>query len=393
MKENKKRAIIIVMDSLGVGALPDAGEFGDEGANTFGNIVKSMPDIKIPNLRSLGIGNIEGLDELNIFVENPTGAYGRMAEASKGKDTITGHWELTGILTENPFKTYEKFPQKFMEEFEKNIGVGTLGNYAESGTVILEKLGPEHERTGKPIIYTSADSVFQIAANVDIIPLARLYGMCEIAMEMLVGDVAVGRVIARPYIKKDGERIRTSDRKDYSVAPPCKTLLDHVKDSGQEVIAIGKISDIFSGQGVSESIHTEDNDDGVDKTIEVIRGSGGGLIFTNLVDFDSKFGHRRDVNGYGKAIERFDERLPEILGALKDEDLLFLCADHGNDPSHTGWDHTREYVPVLVSGKSVGKSVNLGTLCSFADLGATISDHLGVTKCALGKSFLDRIRN
>lgn len=400
MNKNK-RVILIVLDSLGIGALPDAAEFGDPGSNTLGSIVKAMPDINIPNLRRLGLDKIDGLEEIqfkssltidssNTF--SPTGSYGRIKEASKGKDTITGHWEIAGILTETPFKTYEKFPEDFMRKFEEAIGVETLGNYAASGTEIIEDLGPEHEESGKPIIYTSADSVFQIAANTAIIPLERLYEICTIARKMLVGDVAVGRVIARPYIIENGKRIRTSDRKDYSVKPPSKTVLDNLKEAGKDVIGIGKINDIFAGRGITESIHTVSNEDGVIKTIEVMKSDFEGLVFTNLVDFDSKFGHRRDAIGYGKALEEFDSKLPNLIMSMEDDDMLILCADHGNDPGHKGWDHTREYVPLLVTGPELTADDNLGTLSSFADIGATIADYLGVPSTKLGESFLGKLK-
>jgi len=282
-----------------------------------------------------------------------------------------------------------------MEEYERRIGTKTLANYPASGTEIIENLGPEHERTGYPIVYTSADSVFQIAANVDVIPLERLYEMCEIAREMLVGDVSCGRVIARPYVIKDGKRERTSDRKDYAVSPPEPTLLDNVKNAGKVVYAVGKISDIFDGQGVTEAVHTDNNMDGVDKTIEAINKDFEGLIFTNLVDFDSKFGHRRDPEGYGTAIEEFDARIPEILASLKDDDLLMICADHGNDPAHTGTDHTREHVPFIAYGKALEglgiEELNLGTRKSFADVGATIAELLGVDPTPIGESFAGKI--
>lgn len=387
----KKRAVIIVLDSLGIGALPDAAGFGDAGSGTLQSIINKNPDLKMDNLRRLGIGNIDGLSTLDLAVNNPQGAFGRMAEASNGKDTITGHWEIAGLLTETPFKTYEKFPKDFVDKFEKSIGIGILGNYAASGTVIIEDLGSEHEKTGKPIVYTSADSVFQIAANTAVIPLERLYEICEVARKMLVGDMATGRVIARPYIIENGKRVRTSDRKDYAVSPPEKTLLDNIKDSGKDVIAIGKISDIFAGKGITKSIHTDSNDDGVDKTIQQMQSCYDGLIFTNLVDFDSKYGHRRDWKGYGKAIEEFDQRLPEIISCLGQDDILFLCADHGNDPLHQGWDHTREYVPILIYGHNIKSDVNLGTLKTFADLGATVADYLKVPVTNLGKSLLDKM--
>ena len=389
-----KRVTLIVLDSLGIGELADAENYGDKGANTFGHIADNMDSFHIPNLRKLGLGNIEGAAEGRFAVEQPEGAFGKLKEKSKGKDTITGHWEIAGLYTEIPFKTYpDGFPKAFMKAYEEAIGVETLGNYAASGTEIIEELGPEHEATGKPIVYTSADSVFQIAANTAVIPLNRLYEICEIARKMLVGDVACGRVIARPYIiDEKGNRTRTSERRDYAVSPSGKTVLDKVKAMGKTVYAIGKISDIFNGQGVTKSVHTDDNMDGVDKTIEALKEKFEGFIFTNLVDFDSKFGHRRDAKGYGKAIEEFDARLPEILGAMSTEDVLILCADHGNDPIHTGWDHTREHVPVVIYGKGIKQGIDLGVRESFADIGATIAEILGAEKTEIGESFLALIR-
>jgi len=385
-----KRAVLIVLDSMGIGAMPDSEKYGDAGAHTLDHIAEAMPEFKIPNLVKLGLGQIDGVTKIKRQNE-PAGAYGRLAELSTGKDTITGHWEIAGLYTEIPFKTFEKFPEDFMKAYEKAIGMETLGNYAASGTEIIEQLGPEHEKTGKPIIYTSADSVFQIAANTDVVPLEKLYHICEVAREMLTGDVQVGRVIARPYVIENGKRVRTADRKDYAVSPSGKTVLDFVKDSGKTVYAVGKIKDIFNGQGVSISVHTESNMDGVDKTIDAMHADFEGLLFTNLVDFDSKFGHRRDAAGYGKAIEEFDHRLPEIINAMKPEDLLILCADHGNDPAHSGWDHTREHVPVLLYGRDVKPGVNLGTRKSFADISATIAEYLSVQKAQIGESFLNLI--
>ncbi len=385
-----KRVILIVLDSMGIGAMPDAAQYGDAGAHTLDHIADAMPDFKIPNLVRLGLGRIDGVTKIK-GDDNPVGAFGRLAERSRGKDTITGHWEIAGLYTEVPFKTFEKFPDEFMKAYEEAIGMETLGNYAASGTEIIEALGPEHEKTGKPIIYTSADSVFQIAANTAVIPLPKLYHICEVARKMLVGDVQVGRVIARPYVIEDGKRVRTADRKDYAVSPSGKTILDSVKDSGKTVYAIGKISDIFNGQGVSISVHTESNMDGVDKTIAAMHTDFEGLLFTNLVDFDSKYGHRRDAAGYGKAIEDFDIRLPEIMDAMKPEDILILCADHGNDPIHSGWDHTREHVPILLYGRNVRPGANLGTRESFADISATIAEYLSVLKSQIGESFLKEI--
>ncbi|MDF2655646.1 MAG: phosphopentomutase [Bacillota bacterium] len=356
-----KRAALIVLDSLGIGEMPDASAYGDAGADTLGHIAESKKDLEIPNLLSLGLGNIDGVTRLESFAE-PKGSFG-----------------------------FPEFPKEFMDAFEKEIGIETLGNYAASGTEIIEALGPEHEKTGKPIIYTSADSVFQIAANTDVIPLEQLYHICEVARRMLVGDVQVGRVIARPYIIQDGKRVRTSDRKDYAVSPSGKTVMDYISEAGMLVYAIGKIKDIFNGQGVSLSVHTDSNMDGVDKTIQALHTDFEGFVFTNLVDFDSKYGHRRDPIGYGKCIEEFDKRLPEIMGAMKEDDILILCADHGNDPVHAGWDHTREYVPVVVWGKNLKPAVNLGTRGSFADISATIAEYLTVSKSEIGESFLEQL--
>lgn len=386
-----KRVILIVLDSMGIGAMPDADKYGDAGAHTLDHIADAMPDFKIPNLVKLGLGEIDGVTKIAKESE-PTGSFGRLAEMSNGKDTITGHWEIAGLYTEIPFKTFEKFPEEFMKAYEKAIGMETLGNYAASGTEIIEALGPEHEKTGKPIIYTSADSVFQIAANTAVIPLEKLYHICEVARRMLAGDVQVGRVIARPYVIEDGKRVRTADRKDYAVSPSGKTILDSVKDAGKTVYAIGKIKDIFNGQGVNISVHTESNMDGVDKTIEAMHTDFEGFLFTNLVDFDSKFGHRRNAAGYGEAIEEFDRRLPEIMSAMKSDDILILCADHGNDPAHAGWDHTREHVPVLLYGKAVKPGVNLGTRKSFADISATIAEYLAVPNAQIGESFLSKLK-
>lgn len=385
-----KRAIIIVLDSLGIGAMPDADDYNDVGANTLGSIIRNSPDLQIPNLEKLGLGCIDGIDMLS-KPHLQTGAYGRLSELSKGKDTITGHWEIAGLYTEKPFKTFEFFPHDFIRKYEKRIGVGTLGNYAASGTEIIKDLGDEHKKTGKPIIYTSADSVFQIAANTAVIPLERLYEICEIAREMLTGDLSVGRVIARPFTEKDGVYTRTSDRKDYAVSPTGSTMLDKLKEEGKVVYAIGKIKDIFNGQGISISVHIENNMDGVDKTLDAISKDFEGLIFCNLVDFDSKYGHRRDPKGYGQALEEFDQRLPEIMDLMREDDILILCADHGNDPCHWGWDHTREFVPVIFYGEKVLEGVNLGTLPTFAVIGATVCDLLNVDPTSIGESVADRI--
>ena len=389
-----KRVILMIMDSMGVGEEPDAPAYGDAGANTFLHTAENTEGFRIPNLQKLGLGNIENAGGGNFVLpqEKIIGSFGRMREMSRGKDTITGHWEICGIETLTPFKTYpDGFPKEFIEKFEAAIGTEVLGNYPASGTVIIEELGDEHEATGKPIVYTSADSVFQIAANTDVISLERLYEMCQTARDMLKGDWACARVIARPYVKENGKRTRTSDRRDYSVTPPEPTLLDHINDGGQTVYAVGKIHDIFNGRGCTKSVHTVSNMDGVDKTIEAMNMDFPGLIFTNLVEFDSLYGHRRDPSGYGKAIMEFDARLPEILQALKPEDILMITADHGNDPVHAGTDHTREYVPIVVTGQPVKPGIDLGTRPTFAECGQTIADYLGVKETPVGSSFLKEI--
>lgn len=388
-----KRVILMVMDSLGVGALPDAEKYGDKGADTLGHIADRMGDgFKIPELSKLGFGNIEAAAGGRFRTEKPEGSFCRLMEKSAGKDTITGHWEIAGIETKVPFKTYpDGFPKEFIAEFEREIGREVIGNYPASGTEIIETLGDEHEATGKPIIYTSADSVLQIAANTDVIPLAELYEICEKARALLQGDWACGRVIARPYVKENGKRVRTSDRHDYAVAPPEDTLLDKIEKAGKTVYAVGKIRDIFDGKGVTESVHTVSNMDGVDKTIEAMEKDFEGFIFTNLVDFDSMYGHRRNPEGYGQAIMDFDGRLPEIKAAMKPGDVLMLCADHGNDPVHSGTDHTREHIPLVVYGEEIKAGVNLGTRKSFADIGATIAEMLGAEATSIGESFAKEI--
>ncbi len=386
-----KRVIIIVMDSMGIGALPDAEKYGDSGADTLGHIVEACDGVDIPNLSGLGIGNIEGV---HIQKNNyPKASFGRLMEMSAGKDTTTGHWEIMGLYIDKPFKTFPKgFPKEFITSFEKKIGRKTMGNYPASGTEIIKKLGPLHEKTGDIIVYTSADSVFQIACHEQIVPLEELYRICMTAREMLTGDLQVARVIARPFVGENGYYTRTANRRDFSIAPYTETVLDSIKKTNKEVYAIGKIEDIFNGQGITKAVHTENNMDGVDKTITALKENFEGLIFTNLVDFDAKYGHRRNAPGYGKAIEEFDKRLPEIIDNLKEDDVLIITADHGNDPTHEGTDHTREYVPVLIYGEKVSEGVNLGTLSSFADIGATTADILQADMPEYGTSFLNRIR-
>lgn len=390
---DKRRAVLVVMDSLGVGAMPDAVQYGDAGSSTINHIAENTSDFKIPNLIKLGFGHIEDVKVPGTEGVMPEASYGRAAERSAGKDTTTGHWELAGIITEEPFQTFTDtgFPEAFISAFEERIGRKVLGNYSSSGIEIIEKYAAEHKATGYPIVYTSADSVFQIAANTAVIPLEELYEICKAARELLVGEFLVGRVIARPYIEEaDGSYTRTSDRRDYSVDPPRETILDEIKNAGLEVCGVGKISDIFNGNGLTSSKHTKSNMDGVDAIIDYLGSCKKGLIFANLVDFDAKFGHRRDAEGYGRAIEEFDARIPDMIEAMGDEDILILCADHGNDPVHEGWNHTREYIPVVIYGKNITVN-NLGTLSSFADVGATICDYLGVETKAEGESVLYKI--
>ena len=386
-----KRAIIIVLDSLGIGEMPDAAKYGDEGSNTLGNITREMKDkpwYKLKNLTSMGLGFIDSIDYIE-KVNNPTAAVGRLSEKSKGKDTTTGHWEIAGIVLEKPFPTYpEGFPEEVINAFEKAIGRKCIGNYAASGTEIIEKLGKEHMETGFPIVYTSADSVFQIAVHESIIPVDELYDMCEKARAILTGEHAVGRVIARPFEGEPGSFKRTDRRKDFSLKPIKKTLLDYTKGKGLEVRAVGKIEDIFAGSGITHAVHINGNMDGVDKTIEWIKEDFSGILFTNLVDFDMLYGHRNNVEGYARAIEDFDRRLPEIIGAMKEGDILIITADHGCDPTTGSTDHSREYTPLIVYGKPVKKGVNLHTRESFADIAATVAEYLEVEAQIEGKSFL-----
>lgn len=386
-----KRVIWIVLDSVGMGAMPDAHLFGDVGANTIGNVSKKLGGLNLPNLQKLGLGNIEGMEGVDP-VESPEGSYARLAELSMGKDTTTGHWEMVGIHTKDGFPTYpDGFPKDVMDVFEAKIGRKSLANYPASGTVIIEDLGQEHVETGQPIVYTSADSVFQIAAHEDVIPLEELYQMCEIAREILTGKHAVARVIARPFKGENGNFIRTSNRRDFALLPPHKTSLDYLKDAGLDVIGIGKIEDIFAGQGITKAIHTASNMEGVDATIDQMKQASKGLIFTNLVDFDMKWGHRNDYINYGKALEEFDARLPEILANMKEDDVLFITADHGCDPTFPGTDHTREYVPFIAYGNNIKENSDMKTRKSFADMGQTIGEIFGLPQIPIGESFLSLI--
>jgi len=386
-----QRVILIVLDSVGIGALPDADQYGDAGSDTLGNLAKEIGGISLPNLGRLGLGNTH--PTLGVPPERaPLAAYGRMAEQSAGKDTTIGHWEIAGVISPSPLPTYPRgFPAGLIVDYERRIGRKTMGNYPASGTVIIDQLGVEHMRTGFPIVYTSADSVFQVAAHEDVIPIDELYHMCRIAREMLRGEYNVGRVIARPFAGQPGHFQRTDRRRDFSAPPPAPTLLDHVLQAGKMVWAVGKIEDIFAGQGIGHSVHTHDNMDGVSKTLDALRQAGPGLIFTNLVDFDMVYGHRNNVPGYAAALQAVDARVPELLASMRRDDVLFFTADHGCDPTTSSTDHSREYVPLLAYGAHVRPGVNLGTRSSFADLGATIAEWLQVQPLRAGKSFVNQV--
>lgn len=387
-----KRIHLVVLDSVGIGEAPDAKAFGDEGADTLGHIAERMNGLNMPHTEKMGLSNIHPVKGIE-KVEKPSAFYGKMEEASVGKDTMTGHWELMGLNIDQPFRVYPNgFPQALITELEERTGRKVIGNKPASGTEILDELGQEHMETGAIIVYTSADPVLQIAAHEEIIPLAELYKICEIARELTLSpEYLVGRIIARPFLGQPGKFKRTTNRHDYALKPFEKTVMNELQDANFDVIAIGKISDIFNGEGVTESLRTVDNMDGMDKLAEIVRRDFHGLSFLNLVDFDALFGHRRDPIGYGEALEAFDSRLPEILQALTDEDLLILTADHGNDPTFPGTDHTREYVPLLVYSPRFSEGKELTTSDTFADVGATIAENFNVKLPQFGRSFLNQL--
>lgn len=384
---NFKRVFLIVLDSLGIGGAKDAKLYDDEKTNTFGNIVKET-GVDLPNLRKLGLYNLVDLDDVI-----PEGYYTSAHELSKGKDTLTGHLEIMGIKTDIPFKTFSEFPKDLIETLELKIGRKIIGNCDASGTDIIEKLGIEHIKTGALIVYTSADSVLQIAAHESVIPVKELYRICQIARELtLKEDWKVGRVIARPFIGKPGSFSRTPNRHDYALNPPRETILDYLKENRFDVISIGKISDIFNECGITKNVHTIDNMDGINKIIETMNEDFYGLCFANLNDFDSKYGHRRNVIGYANALKEFDHLLPTIMDKLNDDDLLLITADHGNDPTYKGTDHTRENVPLLIYSKIFKKNGKLKDLDTFADIGATIADNFDIPKGRIGNSFLGDLK-
>jgi phosphopentomutase len=380
--------VLIVLDSVGCGELPDASAYGDQGSNTLGNIARQV-GLRIPHLRALGLDRVVDLGERSNG--GRPSAYGRMAESSAGKDSVTGHWEMMGIVLDQAFSTFPHgFPPEIIERFERRIGRRTLGNVVASGTEIIDRLGGEHVQTGRPIVYTSADSVFQIAAHEDVIPVNELYRICEIAFD-LVAPLRIGRVIARPFVGSVGGFRRTANRHDYALTPPADTLLDLLTRQEISVVSIGKVKDLFAGRGIARAIAATSDADGLNHLMEVIRDENDGLVFINLVDFDTQFGHRNDVEGYAGNLERFDERLADILSALRAEDLLVITADHGNDPTTPSTDHSREYVPILLTGQRVRANVDLGTRRTFADLGQTLADNFGVGPLANGTSFLEHI--
>jgi phosphopentomutase len=383
-----------VLDSVGCGELPDAAAYGDEGSDTLGNIARQVP-LALPRLRALGLDRVSvigpGADPQGLDLPSRR-AYGRMAEASPGKDSVTGHWEMMGIVLERPFPTFPAgFPPEMMAEFERRIGRGTIGNVVASGTEIIQRLGDEHLRTEKPIVYTSADSVFQIAAHEAVIPIAEQYRICEIAFDMVGRGMGVGRVIARPFIGAPGAFTRTANRHDYALEPFGETLLDLLTGARVPVVAVGKTSDLFAGRGIPRSLPTSSDDRGVETIVEVMADTADGLIFANLVDFDTQYGHRNDVAGYAANLERFDRQLARIFERIRDGDLLVITADHGNDPTTPSTDHSREHVPLLVSGERVRRDVDLGTRRTFADLGQTLAENFGVGPLAHGSSFLREI--
>ncbi|MEB2358186.1 phosphopentomutase [Bacillus pumilus] len=388
-----KRIFLVVMDSVGIGEAPDAAEFNDVGADTLGHIAEKMNGLHMPNMAKLGLSHIKEIKGIPAD-EKPLAYYGKMQEASNGKDTMTGHWEIMGLYIDTPFRVFpDGFPDELLNELKEKTGRGIIGNKPASGTEILDELGEEHMKTGDLIVYTSADSVLQIAAHEEVVPLDELYRICEIARELTLDEkYMVGRIIARPFVGEPGAFVRTPNRHDYALKPFDRTVMNEMKDDGLDVIAIGKISDIYDGEGITSSLRTKSNMDGMDKLVDTLKTDFTGLSFLNLVDFDALYGHRRDPEGYGKALEEFDARLPEVFDLLKEDDLLVITADHGNDPIHHGTDHTREYVPLIAYSKKHQGANELPTSKTFADLGATVADNFKTTMPKYGTSFLSKLK-
>ncbi len=383
-----KRVFLIVLDSFGIGEMPDAANYGDKGSNTLGTVAKS-PEFSMPNMEKLGLFNIDGVTAKAPYAA-PEGVFARMTEQSAGKDTTTGHWEIAGLISKKPMPTFPNgFPQEMLDEFSKAVGRKVLCNKPYSGTQVIQDYGDEHRKTGALIVYTSADSVFQIAAHEEVVPVEELYRDCEIARQMLQGNLGVGRVIARPFVgTSSGNYTRTSRRHDFSLEPPQDTMLDVLKEAEYDVIGVGKINDIFAGKGITEFVRTQDNADGIEKTMEYMERDFNGLCFVNLVDFDMLYGHRNDVPGYAKALTYFDQQLPKILSALEPEDVLMITADHGCDPGTPSTDHSREYTPFVMYGKNLPHGKNMGTRGSFSDIGATVLDYFGLSGNIAGESML-----
>ncbi|HTO91586.1 MAG TPA: phosphopentomutase [Candidatus Sulfotelmatobacter sp.] len=386
------RVFLIVLDGVGVGALPDAADYGDAGSDTLRHVAEAMNGLRLPRLERLGLGNLVSLPGVRAL-SSPVGARGKMGERSKGKDSTTGHWEMMGVISERPFPTYPRgFPEDLLEHLARETGRPWMGNVVGSGTEVIARFGEEHQRTARPIVYTSADSVFQIAAHEQTLPLEELYRICRIVRRALPPEHAVGRVIARPFIGSPGAYTRTPNRRDFSLDPPEPTVLDRLTAAGWPVITVGKVDDLFAARGVTEAIHTRGNAEGEDVLASLARREGQGLVFANLVDFDQLYGHRNDVAGFARALEEFDERVEELLGVLRSDELCMITADHGNDPTTPSTDHSREYVPLLIGGPRVRPGVDLGTRDTFADVGATLSELFGLTRPPAGKSFLREVR-
>jgi phosphopentomutase len=385
-----ERVVLIVLDSVGIGEMPDAAAYNDHGSNTVGNIARQLP-LEVPALRTLGLERVVDVGGAPA-IERPVGAFGRMAEASPGKDSVTGHWELMGLILEQPFPVFPQgFPPDLLRAFEERIGRTTLGNKAASGTAIIDELGPEHMRTASPIVYTSADSVFQIAAHEEVIPVPELYRICEVAYELAAVGHGIGRVIARPFVGVPGEFRRTANRRDYALPPFAPTLLDRLRAAGLPVVAIGKIDDLFAGRGITHAVHTSSDEHGMNEVEQALAKIRAGLIFVNLVDFDTMYGHRNDPAGYAANLERFDRRLEALLRRLEARDLLIVTADHGNDPTTPSTDHSREHVPLFLAGAAVRADTNLGVRETFADVGQTLAELFGVEPLQHGTSFLQDI--
>jgi len=386
------RVFLVILDGVGIGELPDADRYGDRGANTLGHVAEFAGGLRLPVLESLGLGRLLPVEGVRP-VADPRGARGRLAEKSPGKDSTTGHWEMMGLVLERPFPTYPQgFPEALLDRWSERVGRGWLANCAASGTEIIARLGAKHRDTGKYIVYTSADSVFQVAAHEQVVPLEELYAACRTARELLAGEHAVGRVIARPFVGEEGAWARTANRRDFSLQPFEPTVLDRLTERGQSVVTVGKVDDLFAGRGVGDAIHTKSNAEGQEVLLDLAKRPGEGLVFANLVDFDTQYGHRNDPAGFARALESFDDSLGQMLGRLRDDEMVWVTADHGNDPTTPGSDHSREYTPFLAAGRRVLSGADLGTRSTFADLGATLSEIFDLAPCRHGASFLKELR-